>query len=247
MKHSEIIKGSLENLLSVTEELDGVRVVTHCMYPSNGFVQVVVRGGTDTFFVSDEGGAFREIEAAGVDVEKPDKVIRHLVVPQGLSLVNGMIRSPQVSADSLAISISLVANASKEAADWLFAHSRIKRHRNFKEVVGEFLKERFSKSVRSDIIIGASNKPHKFDNLISLGGGRRLLVDPVIHDSASINARLVANFDVRSAHYKDLEQRIVYDDEEEWRPEELNLLQVGATVVPFSRAPDVFARLAAHG
>jgi hypothetical protein len=44
----------------------GVRVTTHCMYPSNGLVQVMVRGGVSTVVVSDEGGAMEEALAAGI-------------------------------------------------------------------------------------------------------------------------------------------------------------------------------------
>jgi hypothetical protein len=97
--------------------------------------------------------------------------------------------------------------------------------------------------VREEILVGKSNKAHKFENLIHLPNGRRLIVDPVIQDMSSINARVVANLDVRAADYPDLEQRIVYDDEEDWKTENLNLLQVGATVIPFSQAPNVLGRL----
>jgi hypothetical protein len=74
---------------------------------------------------------------------------------------------------------------------------------------------------------------------------RRLIVDPAVHDISSINARVVANLDVRAVNDPLLEQRIIYDDEEHWTPADLNLLQVGATVVPFSRSSEVIRRLAA--
>jgi hypothetical protein len=138
----------------------------------------------------------------------------------------------------------LVANASKEAADWLFEHTKIKRYRNFKAVVSEFLRSKYDDRVHKETLIGASNKAHKFENLIVLRDGKRLIVDPVIDDAGSINARVVANMDIRLAKYPDLEQRIVYDDSVAWEPENLNLLQAGASVIPFSRAADVIGRLA---
>lgn len=224
-------------------EWDGaVRVVTHCLYPGNSFVNVIVRGGVDTFFVSDDGNAFRELAAAGVEVQKPDILVRHLVRESGLSIRGGIIVSPQVSSDSLGVAIALVANASRDVAKWLFAHAKIKKERDFKAVVQQFLRTKFDDHVRHDSVVGASNKVHKFDNLIVLPGGKRVIVDPVVHDANSINARLVANLDVRSAGYPDLEQRIIYDDDDEWKPDELNLLQIGATVIPFSKAPQAFAR-----
>lgn len=243
MRQVELVREALLKAFPVNEWGEAVRVVTHCIYPANGLVQVVVRGGIDTFVVSDEGNAFRELAAAGVEIQKPDKLVKHLVIEKGLVIHDGIISSPQVRADSLGIAIAFVANTSKEVAEWLFAHARIKKQRDFKMVVHEFLKARFNDYLKQEVFVGASNKPHKFENLIALAGGKRLIVDPVVHDANSINARVVANFDVRSAGYNNLEQRIVYDDDEDWKPDELNLLQVGANVIPFSRAPEVLARL----
>ena len=65
-----------------------------------------------------------------------------------------------------------------------------------------------------------------------------------MHDPSSINARVVANIDVKLAKYEKLDQRIVYDDGENWSADDLSLLQVGNTpVVPFSKAADVIGRL----
>lgn len=246
MNHIKQVDESLNGLFRAFEWGDAVRVVTHCLYPGNSFVQVVIRGGVNTFLVSDEGNAFRELSAAGVEVQKPDALVRHLIAECGLSIRDGVISSPMVTEESLAISVALVANASRDVARWLFSHAKIKKERDFKAVVQQFLKVRFDDQVKHETVVGASNKVHKFDNLIALPGGRRIIVDPVVHDANSINARLVANLDVRSAGYSDLEQRIVYDDDSEWKPDELNLLQIGATVVPFSKAPQVFSRLAGN-
>lgn len=242
MNKIEFVRESLLKSFPVFEWDDGVRVVTHCIYPGNGLVQVVVRGGIDTFIVSDEGGAFRELAAAGAVVKNPDSLVKHLITEKGVSIYDGVISSPKVNAESLGIAIVLVANASQEVAELLFARAHIKKERDFKSIVHQFLKARFNEYVKQDVLIGHSNKAHKFDNLIIFPNGKRLIVDPVMRDANSINARVVANLDVRSAGYSNLEQRIVYDDEEKWKPDELNLLQVGATVVPFSQAPQVLAR-----
>jgi hypothetical protein len=101
--------------------------------------------------------------------------------------------------------------------------------------------------VRAGRIIGGSNKEHAFDSIIFMPNGKRIVVDPVVHDMKSINARVVANMDVQRAGYDDLEQRIVYDDSDEWKASEINILQFGATVIPFSKAPRVLSRLAAAG
>jgi hypothetical protein len=75
----------------------------------------------------------------------------------------------------------------------------------------------------------------------------RLVVDPVINEASSINARVIANLDVRQANYKGLVQRIVYDETDRWKAEDLRLLNVGATATPFGVAREVIARLAPPG
>jgi hypothetical protein len=60
----------------------------------------------------------------------------------------------------------------------------------------------------------------------------------------AINSRVIANLDVRNTMNPLIDQRIVYDDGEEWSAAELNLLNIGATVVPYSRSHDVIQRVA---
>ena len=95
------------------------------------------------------------------------------------------------------------------------------------------------------MVIHGEFKEHKFANVITFRSGARLIVDPVWNDASSINSRVVANLDVKAAKDPKIQQRIVYDDEEAWQPSDLNLLGMGATVVPFSRSYEVIERLAA--
>jgi hypothetical protein len=127
----------------------------------------------------------------------------------------------------------------------MFEHGKVKRTRDFKKLLAEFLIKRFDdRVVHGEFVIGHSNKPHKFANVVSLNGERKLIIDPVSNDSSSINARVVANLDVKANGNPNIIQRIIYDDEDDWSAADLNLLQVGATAVPFSRAGDVIERLA---
>jgi hypothetical protein len=63
-------------------------------------------------------------------------------------------------------------------------------------------------------------------------------------EASSINAAVVAHLDVKRANVPNVVRRIVYDDEEKWKAEDLSLLSVGAPVVPFSRAREVPKRVA---
>lgn len=242
---AELVGEGLSRLASIVRVSDGIRVTTHCMYPSNGLVQVTVRGGNETFVASDDGGAFNEAISAGIAVrDYHSKSLWPLIRDQGLLMKNGVIYTPHLPIETAPIAVLHVANASQEIANWFFEHSRIKRPRDFRVLLGEFLKNSFDERVQPAVIVGHSNKAHKFANVIGLHGGRRLIVDPVSHDASSINARVVANLDVKATNDPTLEQRIVYDDEEAWSAADLNLLHVGATAVPFSRSAEVIKRIA---
>jgi hypothetical protein len=242
---ANLIGRSLDSIASITRTADGVRVTTHCMYPSNGLVPVTIRGGVETIVASDEGGAVGDALSAGIQVRNYNRMLAHMIRDQGLSISDGVIFTPRIKIEAVSAAIIHVANASQDVARWFYEHTKIKRTRDFKVLLAEFLKLTFDDRVSHNaIIVGNSNKPHKFANIVSLRDGRRLIVDPAIHEFASINARVVANLDVRSANYPLLEQRIIYDDEEDWTPADLNLLQVGAIVIPFSRSSEVIAGLA---
>jgi len=240
------VREAIAEIATVGSHGDAVYVNTLCIYPSNGFVQVMVYGNQSSFTVSDNGGAVNELQAAGVDLTRSDASLSRFVKRHGLTFRHGEIQSPVCSRAELPSAIALVANASKDLADWLFDNSKIKRNRDIKAIVRSLLQMTFDRNaIKEDgTIVGVSNKPHKFENIIFLSNDRRLIVDPVIRDASSINARVVANMDVRLANLVGVEQRIIYDDEDDWQPEDLNLLQVGATVVPFSQSAGVIRRVA---
>lgn len=237
MNTVETVKNALSEVSSLEETSNGVRVSTHCLYPSNSLVSVFIRGGEDTFVVSDEGRALIELTSSGVDLQHSRRAIANFASSQGVEYKNGVIYSPLASLMELPAAIILVANASKEIATHLFSHTHIKRRRNFKELVHQFLSAKFDgQRVKQMELVGESNKPHKFENVIVLNSEEKLIVDPVIHDPASINARVVANFDVKNRKLSGIEQRIIYDDEDDWSPSDINLLTFGAKVIPFSKA-----------
>jgi hypothetical protein len=238
----------LAKIAAVTKIDGGWRVVTHCMYPSNGLIAVTVRGGVQTIVAGDEGGAFGEALSAGIAVRDYSRAVSHLIRDQGLLMRDGVIFTPRVPIEASAPAVLLVANASQEVARWMFEHTKVKKARDFREVLSDFLQKRFEARLsHNSVIVGKSNKPHRFANIIALDQERRLVIDPVTHDTSSINARVVANLDVRTANDQGVIQRIVYDDDESWGASDLNLLQVGAPVVPFSRAREVIERMAAVG
>jgi hypothetical protein len=243
---SDFLKRDMDSLASVRALGDGViSVTTHCMYPSNGLVRVTVRTGFKTVMVYDDGGAVGEALSAGIPFKESDRLLTHLVDDQGLFIDNGIIRTPQMPLEAAPLGVLLVANASKEVAHWLYDHAKIKRSRDFRVMLAEFLAKTFDDRVAHNaVIVGHSNKAHKFANVISFGDDQKLIIDPVANDASSINARVVANLDVKASGNPKIAQRIVFDDEEGWKASDLNLLGVGAIAIPFSKSRDVIQRIA---
>lgn len=246
MVTAEEVLASLARMVVATPLDDGVRISTHCLYPSNGAVSVVVRGGVSEFVVSDDRGALRELGASGLSLSSADRVLGRLVKGRGLIVDKGEIHSPRIPAHAIPAGIVLVANAAKEVAEWGIDNKSVVRPRNFRKDLNELLHRHFNDQLKSDEhIVGSSNKPHKFTHVIYLNGGRKLIVDAAVNEASSINARVVANLDVRSSNNPLIDQLIVYDDRLKWNSSDLKLLEVGASTVPFSRAEAEIMRRAA--
>lgn len=244
MNLTNIVQVAIRDTFLLHTLREGVLVQTQCLYQGGGVVRVLVRGGEDTFYVSDEGYGVGEIEAAGARVEDADKLLRHLLKPLGLSSVGGIIKAPPCNAKMLGYAIASVANASTISADWLFSHMKVKPPINFKENITRLLQAAFPATVHSGKMTGGSNKEYTFEHIVFLSNDRKMIVDPVVHDMKSISSRVLANIDVRRANHENLEQRIVYNDAEDWSAEDLNILTLGAISIPFSRAKEVLPRVA---
>lgn len=242
---AKLVERGMREIAEVVVHDDAVRITTHCMYPSNGLVRVTIRGGRETIVASDEGEAVGEALSAGIQIKDSDRLLRSVVKTHGLLINKGIIHTPPMPISSTPLAILLVANTAADSATWLYGHMKLKRDRDFRRLLADFLRKKFDERWTHDAkIVGASSKTHKFANLISFPNGRRLIVDPVANDPSSINARVVANLDIKSTNDPMIEQRIIYDDEEDWSKSDLNLLNVGATVVPFSKADEVIQRIA---
>jgi hypothetical protein len=245
MTAHESIREAIRALVRCEQAEDGAWVVTHCLYPSNSWVRVRVRGRADEFVVSDEGSAVDEVTSLGLSFPDAERRIRRIARKQGLKVADGVIYSPAVNAEGLHAAIILVANVSKEAAHWGVEHMGFPALRNFREELTRLIDGLIGHEIQHGApLIGASNKTHRFEHVIRLPS-RLVLIDPVMNDASSINAKVVAHLDIRHAAHGNLDQRLVYDDRAKWLASDLNLLRVGATPVPFSEMPDVLSRLVA--
>ena len=86
MIDKHIVLESLSRAVVAKVGSNHLRLSTHCLYPSNATVSVVIKGGLDEFIVSDDGGAIDEIASSGVRDRITDRQIRGMVKRQGLKV-----------------------------------------------------------------------------------------------------------------------------------------------------------------
>jgi hypothetical protein len=178
---------------------NSVIVPTHCLYPSNGVVEVQVFGGTDAFVVTDRGGAVDLLEMSGGESQpRVAKIVANLARRSGLTTDrNGTIVSGPVPLSSLIATIFLVANVSKDVSERLLAHFKPTIEQSFRSRLDQFMVSRYG-DVRDKVVPGAA-KSHRVDYLVPLGPERSLAVDAVLAEASSINAAIVTHLDLRAA------------------------------------------------
>ena len=233
---------ALADFYSVEPSRDGISIVTHCLYPSGKSVRVMVRGAGNSCSVSDECGALHEVIDAGIPWGRAEHAIKSRARRHALNSDRGNVHSDVVEMRTVAAVIAVVANASKDIAAWLFSSTKPEKT-DFKESLRKALNDKFNGAVHHNVELrGFSNKSHTFDNVIRINDNS-IIVDPVIKDHSSINSRLVANLDVQRLENNKIQQRIIYDDSDEWNSAELSLLSIGAPVVAFTNVDNVISRI----
>jgi hypothetical protein len=129
MSTLDVVNATMRLWPSASALGNSVVVPTHCIYPSNSSVLVTVDGGAEHFIAHDNGGACDEVESIGVILPRIERLVSHIVLPQGLEIENGVIRSRLVPMGDLLATILLVANTSKEAShELLKAAARVMGH-----------------------------------------------------------------------------------------------------------------------
>jgi hypothetical protein len=240
----EFIKQDLIKFFELEIIENGFKLNTHCLYPNNSYVRVLVMGSGKSYMVSDDGGAINEAINAGANIKFLSKPTLKKIENLGLHFKDGAILTPFVDISNLISAINIVANTSKSIADSIFESYKINSSIKFKSLIKDILKDRFG-NVKEEKFTGSSNKPHTFEAVISLANGAKLLIDPVSKDADSVNARVIANLDVKNADHPNIIQRIIYDDSHDiWNNEDLSLLSVsGVPVFPFSKSDKVISSM----
>jgi hypothetical protein len=226
-----------------------VAFATHCLYPSNKAVTVYISGGANECVVSDYGGAVDEISTAGLSIPDTNKMLRQFCRPVGLNVSHGQIVSPPVPITACMSAVVAVANASRDAAMWGVANLKPRRKRNLVAEISNILGRHFAadKIRASEAITGASNRRYEIDWVIPLSSTRKLLIDSVLPEPNSVNAKAVAHMDIHGSNGKDqatLVSLLAYDDDDEWKSSDLRLLQMAGKLTPISSMDRTIEQLA---
>jgi hypothetical protein len=215
-------------------------VTTQYLYPSNGHVNVLVMPGlAGNLTVSDGGGAIDSLTAHGLDAGDHRRVFSPVRKYKGLTTEAGEIRATRLpqNSDLLGTAIITVARAAAEVAEHGMKTLRRRKVRNLEDELLRVLQRYVgpSRLRRHEKMIGVSNRQYTFDFAIPQGRKGLLIIDAVEPEAASLQAKFTAHMDISRTNGRKIEQRIVFDEQREWKTEDLNLLAMAATLVPLSK------------
>lgn len=227
----EDLQKAFRSLASFRRYGDGWLVDTTAVYPSGKVVQILVHGPATLSVVTDNGSASDELECSGIKIDDPSRLLRPYARKYGLETSRGEIFESRVTLGDLPAAIRLVASASAEAVHREIESTSFRPHRQIRDLLATFMKERHGHAFTSQAVEG-KNRPHLFD-YVHKERDRLVIVDPVLRDASSINSKVVAHLDVRARLGKKANQLIIYDDAEPWTSDQLGILQLAASIVPW--------------
>ena len=235
MSIAEYVDEALKPFSTYWESDGAVAVTTPCLYPSNAMVTVFVRGGANGAIVSDDGRAIDELTVLNREISGVDRFLSRVCWRSGMNAKNGKIFSPRIEWRQLPAAIAFVAQASATAVTVGLQRFKTRRSRDLHKELRSFLFQSFPEDrIQKDSrVTGHSERSYSFENIVTVNL-HSLIVDPVVNDPNSINARAIAHLDVSRKRDDSIIQHLVYDDTAEWKAADLNLLQTAATIVPFS-------------
>lgn len=213
----------------------GWAVDTTCLLPTGEVVTVTVRGGDREATVSDDGLAVAEIENVGADLHDPDRSLRRYASRYGVNIKNGQFFL-RVPTDEAGAAVMLVANAVSDAVSSEISKARLTPVRDIRKALSDFLRMRLPQLGEHKDRLAGKYATHEFQHVYEGSERKRkLIVDAVLPEPSSINSRIVAHIDVKQEYGHQIDQYIVFDDTARWTTDKLGLMQLAASLVPFSQ------------
>lgn len=228
----EDIGAAFAGFLTCENTPEGLRYLTHCLYPSFEPVAVYVTRSAQGFVVHDGGGAARVAWLHGRDQGVVNKALQYEAAMHHLTQESDRLSVRVDSDEWLAQAMMAVANASASAARSAAEASPQAIERTLHEVIKRALRD----VVRPELIAengidlrGKSGKTHHFDLAVRQKSGLTL-IDSVAPHHVSIAAKYVAFSDTSDLDADIRGRFLVYH--KALNVDDIALLTQCATVVP---------------
>jgi len=222
-------------------------VPTAFTYPDGDPVRIYITPHTGgEVIIHDAGDTIRNYVIAGGDPKVVRKGFQSRATKHGFRTNDKLaLLSPPIPAGATPVWTGFLGQCIHEISEWLADKHAKDTAVSIKELLDTELEKVFGKALERDAHIqGASGKSHKFHWVIH-GRKKKLVVDAVSPDGAAVYAAFSKHMDVAMDERKDLVNRIAYDPQEHWRPQDLSFLQHAAPLIDYHEAPRKLRALAA--
>ncbi|WP_294189031.1 hypothetical protein [uncultured Sphingomonas sp.] len=221
----------------------GCRVLADTMMPSGALIYVHMQLRGDRIFAHDGGAAFDELARHAAEITSLRGVRQHLK-ETGFRLTDeGFVWRDGVEVADAAVGISLVADASFRAAQYMLAHAKLPSVPPLDRRLIEGARARYP-SGHANYAVQGKNRQHTFDFGVPLGD-RLILLQAVTPDSSSIASAIMKGLDAKEAPGSNVVPLFVFDPADRWQSGSLSMLDFGGTALELDAVVEGHLPLAA--
>jgi hypothetical protein len=234
--------------LTVAEQTNlGIEVTLPVAFGDGEQLSVVIESARDAFTVHDSGLSAMRLTSAGVSLSKHVAFrLNELARRYQCKFVDGRVATTSDAAD-VAIKATLVANAARAVADYVYEIRRQAEY-DFRVIVHDRLREIVGERLRNaEEIVGQSGARYHIPIILDQAQARPQNFVSSIPNRSNVARSVSMFFDIQSL-YSGVERDAVYDNEADVRKEDKNLLTtVGSRVLTIAEASLHFAQAAGRG
>lgn len=208
-----------------SEGPEGLRLLSDVIMPSGGLIWVTIQPRGAGFAAHDGGASFDELARHGAEIKDMRGVRKMLAQTNFRMDDDGFIWCDDLMSENVASCPAFVADASFRAAEYMLAHASVQAGPRLDSRVKDALRLRYPEG-RPDYTIQGLNRQHTFDFGVSVDN-ELIVVQSVTPDPVSISASIVKGLDVSKVSNARIRSVLIYDPEDDWGSDKLNMLQLG--------------------
>lgn len=217
------VEAAIRDLVVAEKTNLGIEVSVPVAYGDGTLVTVVVEQADSEFSVHDAGFSAMRLSGAGVSLStNVTRRLAEFAARYRCSFKNGRVTA-EARFDDLAQVVSLVANAARAVADYVY---EIRRHaeNDFRLIVIDKLREIAGARAEADEFRGKSGRLYRIPFVLNVTLTRPQNFVSPIANRAAVPVSYAMLSDLRGA-YPDVERDAVYDDEAGLRDEDRTFLR----------------------